>query len=64
MAAYMVAIFGNHKYDKIDNTPQVMTIRQRILFELERLRRKNLQQLHPLQQLFWEDVHRLCHIDV
>ena len=60
MAAYMVAIFGNHKYDKVDNT-QVMTIRQRILFELERLRRKNLQQLHPLQQLFWESTLR-CNV--
>ena len=56
----MVAIFGNHKYDKVDNT-QVMTIRQRILFELERLRRKNLQQLHPLQQLFWESTLR-CNV--
>jgi len=60
MAAYMVAIFGNHKYEKVDNT-QVMTIRQRILFELERLRRKNLQQLHPLQQLFWESTLR-CNV--
>ena len=57
----MVAIFSNHKYDKVDNTPQVMTIRQRILFELERLRRKNLQQLHPLQQLFWESTLR-CNV--
>ena len=56
----MVAIFGNHKYEKVDNT-QVMTIRQRILFELERLRRKNLQQLHPLQQLFWESTLR-CNV--
>ena len=57
----MVAIFGNHKYDKVDNTPQVMTIRQRILFELERLRRKNLQDWHPLQQLFWESTLR-CNV--
>ena len=38
-----------------------MTFRQRIIFELERLRRKNLQQLHPLQQLFWESTLR-CNV--
>lgn len=38
-----------------------MTIRQRILFELERLRRKNLQHWHPLQQLFWESTLR-CNV--
>ena len=38
-----------------------MNIRKRILFELERLRRKNLQQLHPLQQLFWESTLR-CNV--
>ena len=38
-----------------------MTIRQRIIFELERLRRKNLQHLHPLQQLFWESTLR-CNV--
>ena len=38
-----------------------MTLHQRIIFELERLRRKNLQQLHPLQQLFWESTLR-CNV--
>ena len=38
-----------------------MTIRQRIIFELERLRRKNLRHLHPLQQLFWESTLR-CNV--
>ena len=38
-----------------------MKLRKRILFELERLRRKNLQQLHPLQQLFWESTLR-CNV--
>ena len=38
-----------------------MNIRKRILFELERLRRKNLQHLHPLQQLFWESTLR-CNV--
>ena len=38
-----------------------MNIRKRIIFELERLRRKNLQQLHPLQQLFWESTLR-CNV--
>ena len=38
-----------------------MKLRKRIIFELERLRRKNLQQLHPLQQLFWESTLR-CHV--
>ena len=38
-----------------------MKFRKRIIFELERLRRKNLQQLHPLQQLFWESTLR-CNV--
>ena len=38
-----------------------MQFRKRIIFELERLRRKNLQQLHPLQQLFWESTLR-CNV--
>ncbi|MBO5405536.1 MAG: radical SAM protein, partial [Paludibacteraceae bacterium] len=38
-----------------------MNLRKRIIFELERLRRKNLQQLHPLQQLFWESTLR-CNV--
>ena len=38
-----------------------MKLRKRIIFELERLRRKNLQQLHPLQQLFWESTLR-CNV--
>ena len=38
-----------------------MKLRKRIIFELERLRRKNLQQLHPLQQLFWESILR-CNV--
>ncbi len=38
-----------------------MNLRRRIIFELERLRRKNLQQLHPLQQLFWESTLR-CNV--
>ena len=38
-----------------------MRLRKRIIFELERLRRKNLQQLHPLQQLFWESTLR-CNV--
>lgn len=38
-----------------------MEIRQRIALELERLRRHNLQQLHPLQQLFWESTLR-CNV--
>ena len=38
-----------------------MELRKRIIFELERLRRKNLQQLHPLQQLFWESTLR-CNV--
>lgn len=38
-----------------------MQLRKRIIFELERLRRKNLQQLHPLQQLFWESTLR-CNV--
>ena len=38
-----------------------MNIRKRIILELERLRRKNLQQLHPLQQLFWESTLR-CNV--
>ena len=35
-----------------------MNLRQRVILELERLRRKNLQQLHPLQQLLWESTLR------
>lgn len=31
-----------------------MNLRQRLSLELERQQRKNLQQLHPLRQLFWE----------
>ena len=38
-----------------------MNLRKRVIFELERLRRKNLQQLHPLQQLFWESTLR-CNV--
>ena len=38
-----------------------MHLRKRIIFELERLRRKHLQQLHPLQQLFWESTLR-CNV--
>jgi radical SAM protein with 4Fe4S-binding SPASM domain len=38
-----------------------MNLRKRLIFELERLRRKNLQQLHPLQQLFWESTLR-CNV--
>ena len=38
-----------------------MNLRKRIIFELERLCRKNLQQLHPLQQLFWESTLR-CNV--
>ena len=38
-----------------------MTIHQRIIFELERLRRRNLQHWHPLQQLFWESTLR-CNV--
>ena len=39
----------------------MMKLRKRIILELERLRRKNLQQLHPLQQLFWESTLR-CNV--
>ena len=38
-----------------------MNLRKRIIFELERLRRKNLQHMHPLQQLFWESTLR-CNV--
>ena len=38
-----------------------MNLRQRVILERERLRRKNLQQLHPLQQLFWESTLR-CNV--
>lgn len=38
-----------------------MNLRQRLGLELERLRRHNLQQLHPLQQLFWESTLR-CNV--
>ena len=49
-------------YTTIHHTTQrIMKLRKRIIFELERLRRKNLQQLHPLQQLFWESTLR-CNV--
>lgn len=49
-------------YTTIHHTTQrIMHLRKRIIFELERLRRKNLQQLHPLQQLFWESTLR-CNV--
>lgn len=35
-----------------------MSIRQRIALELDRLHRHNMQQLHPLEQLFWECTQR------
>lgn len=38
-----------------------MNIRLRIALELERLRRRNLKTLHPLQQLFWESTLR-CNV--
>lgn len=38
-----------------------MTLRQQIILELERIRRHNLQQLHPLRQLFWESTLR-CNV--
>lgn len=38
-----------------------MNIRQRFVLELERLRRHNLRELHPLQQLFWESTLR-CNV--
>ena len=38
-----------------------MRLRLRIALELERLRRKNLKQLHPLRQLFWESTLR-CNV--
>ncbi len=38
-----------------------MKLRLRIALELERLRRKNLKQLHPLRQLFWESTLR-CNV--
>lgn len=38
-----------------------MEIKLKIALALERLRRKNLQQLHPLQQLFWESTLR-CNV--
>ena len=38
-----------------------MKLRKRIIFELDRLRRKNLQHLRPLQQLFWESTLR-CNV--
>ena len=38
-----------------------MDIRKRFVLELERLRRHNLQELHPLQQLFWESTLR-CNV--
>lgn len=48
-----------HRLHDINRTE--MTLRQRIALELERLRRHNLQQLHPLQQLFWESTLR-CNV--
>lgn len=38
-----------------------MIPRLKIALELERLRRRNLKQLHPLQQLFWESTLR-CNV--
>ncbi len=38
-----------------------MNTRQHIVLELERLRRHNLQELHPLRQLFWESTLR-CNV--
>lgn len=38
-----------------------MKIKTRIALEIERLRRKSLMQLHPLQQLFWESTLR-CNV--
>lgn len=38
-----------------------MTLRQFIILEIERLRRRNLKELHPLQQLFWESTLR-CNV--
>ena len=38
-----------------------MKWKERLTLELERLRRHNLQQLHPLQQLFWESTLR-CNV--
>ena len=38
-----------------------MKLRLRLALELERLRRKNLKKLHPLQQLFWECTLR-CNV--
>ena len=38
-----------------------MNIRTRIALQLERLRRRNLKELHPLQQLFWESTLR-CNV--
>lgn len=38
-----------------------MRLRLRIALELERLRRRNLKTLHPLQQLFWESTLR-CNV--
>lgn len=35
-----------------------MNLRLRIALELERIRRRNLKTLHPLQQLFWESTLR------
>ena len=38
-----------------------MDLKLRLALELERLRRKNLKALHPLQQLFWESTLR-CNV--
>lgn len=39
-----------------------MKFKLRIALELERIRRKNLKTLHPLQQLFWESTLR-CNVN-
>lgn len=39
----------------------MMNLRLRLALELERLRRQNLKQIHPLQQLFWESTLR-CNV--
>lgn len=38
-----------------------MDFRLKLALELERIRRRNLKQLHPLQQLFWESTLR-CNV--
>lgn len=39
-----------------------LSFKQKIALELERLRRKNLKELHPLRQLFWESTLR-CNLN-